>query len=294
MEWVAYHKTLAFTDIIIVSNDCDDGSLGLLDALGAAGELTHILQTVPPDTAPQKNAERVAREAGLFRDGDWVLWLDLDEFLLPSPPHETIGDLIQSLGDAEAVMIAWRFFGDSGNQDWPGRHVSEAFQMAAPRTKGANAQVKTLFRYGPAIERLDIHRPVLKPGTTRDAFPAITSSRWPVDDKFYDTTRDRPFNRLVAQKRPYILGQIAHFSIRTPSLFARKAERGDGYYADPQAVARDDAVYRRRNFNTVQELGLAARKPATDRELERLYHLPGVAEACGKIRDFRIDTDSGR
>ena len=294
MEWVAYHKALGFTDIVIVSNDCEDGGDILLDVLSDAGELTHIRQQVPRGVAPQKNAERLAREANLFQEGDWVIWLDLDEFLLPSPPAQTIDDLIAATGEADALLIAWRFFGDSGNADWPGRHVSRDFLMAAPRKKGANAQVKTLFRFGPAIEKLDIHRPVLKAGTTREEFPAITSSGGPAADLFYDTTRDRPFNRLVDQGRPYILAQIAHFSIRTPKMYARKAERGDGYYADPQAVARDADTYRRRNFNTVPEEGLVLRKAATDREILRLYTLPGVAAACEKIEDFRLDTESGQ
>lgn len=293
MEWVAYHKLVGFTDIVVVSNDCDDGSDRLLDALADAGELTHILQSVPPGIAPQKNAEAVARDAGLFRAGDWVLWLDLDEFLVLSPPAETLTDLIAALGGAEAIAIAWRFFGDNGHETWPGRHVSESFLMAAPRRRGSNAQVKTLFRHGPAIERLDIHRPILKAGTTRDDFPALTSSGGPVDDKFYDTSRDRPFNRLVEQRRPYILGQIAHFSIRTPDMFARKSQRGDGYYANPQAVERNDEMYRRRNFNAVSEAALARHKPAVDAEMARLFAFPAVAEACLQIEGFRFDTDSG-
>lgn len=294
LEWVAYHKAIGFSDIIIVSNDCTDGGDDLLDILSDAGELTHIKQQVPAGVAPQKNAERLAREAGSFADGDWILWLDLDEFLIPSPPAEHVDDLIEAMGEAHALMIAWRFFGDSGNTGWPGRHVSRDFLMAAPRKKGANAQVKTLFRYGPAVERLDIHRPVLAPGTRRTDFPAMTSSGSPADDLFYDTSRDRPFNRLVNQRRPYILAQIAHFSIRTPTMFVRKAQRGDGYYADPNAVARDAQMYRRRNFNTVTEDGLAQRKPATDREMIRLYTLPGVAAACDKIEEFRLDSESGR
>jgi hypothetical protein len=293
LEWVAYHKLVGFTDIVVVSNDCDDGSDRLLDALAEAGELSHINQIVPRGIAPQKNAEAVAREANLFHTGDWVIWLDLDEFFVLSPPAETLTDLIAALGEAQAVAIAWRFFGDSGQATWPGRHVSESFLMAAPRRRGSNAQFKTLFRNGPAIERLDIHRPILKAGTTRHDFPVLTSSGEPVDDKFYDTSRDRPFNRLVEQRRPYILGQIAHFSIRTPDMFARKSRRGDGYYADPQAVERNDEMYRRRNFNAVSEAALARHKPMVDAEMARLLAIPAVASACREIEGFRFDTESG-
>ncbi len=293
MEWVAFHKTLGFTDIIVVSNDCDDGSDALLDALADAGEARHIRQTVPEGIAPQANAERVAREAGCFQNGDWIIWLDLDEFLLPSKPAHDVDDLIARIEPAEACMIAWRFFGDSHHPTWPGRHVSQDFTLAAPRRLAINAQVKTLFRYGPLIERLDIHRPVLTAEATSETFPVITSSGLPTDPEFYNRRRRRPFNRLVAQKRPYILGQIVHFSIRTQDMFALKSMRGDGYYADPQTVARNEELYRKRNFNVATETGLADRKPETDQEMQRLHAIPAVAAACANIKSFRLDSESG-
>ncbi len=282
LEWVAYHRVIGFSRIVVVSNDCDDGSDVLLDRLAEAGVVEHIRQEVPQGIAPQANAERVAREAGVFRGGDWIMWLDADEFLLPSPPHQTVEDLIAAIGDAAALMMAWRFFGDNHHKHWPGRHVSADFTLAARRRRGQNAQVKTLFRHGPEIARLDIHRPVLADGVTRGDFPVVTSAGNPADDRFYQPS-SRPFNRLVAEQRPYILGQVAHFSIRTPDMYARKALRGDGYYADPQAVPRTDELYSKRNFNDVQEFGLAERAEATTAEMHKLLQNPRIAEASAAI-----------
>ena len=33
LEWIAYHKSIGFTDIVILSNDCEDGSDEMLDHL---------------------------------------------------------------------------------------------------------------------------------------------------------------------------------------------------------------------------------------------------------------------
>lgn len=287
LEWVAYHRVIGFSRIVVVSNDCDDGSDLLLDRLAEAGVVTHIRQEVPKGTAPQANAERLARDAGVFRNGDWVMWLDADEFLLPSPPHRSLGDMIAAMGEAAALMVAWRFFGDNHHQHWPGRHVSPDFTLAARRRRGQNAQVKTLFRYGPEIARLDIHRPVLAEGITPEAFPVITSAGNPVDARFYEPGT-RPFNRLVGERRPYILGQVAHFSIRTPDMYARKARRGDGYYADPQAVPRTDALYAKRNFNDVPETGLAARADETTKAMLHLLKNKAIEAACRAIPGFRL------
>jgi hypothetical protein len=37
LEWVAYHLAIGFTDIVICTNDCVDGSLALLERLQELG-----------------------------------------------------------------------------------------------------------------------------------------------------------------------------------------------------------------------------------------------------------------
>ena len=41
LEWIAYHKIIGFTDIVILSNDCEDGSDEMLDHLSKSGEIIH-------------------------------------------------------------------------------------------------------------------------------------------------------------------------------------------------------------------------------------------------------------
>lgn len=115
LEWVAYHKVVGFTDIVIYSNDCDDGSDDLLDRLAEAGEVEHVRHTPPEGVAPQQSASRLAQAAGTFRDGDWVMWLDLDEYLVPNVGDQTLDALIAEIGDVDALLVAWRHFGDGGN-----------------------------------------------------------------------------------------------------------------------------------------------------------------------------------
>ena len=284
LEWVAYHRQLGFDKIIVVSNDCDDGSDELADALDSAGAIAHLRQTVPENVPPQTNAERMAREADLFQFGDWVIWLDLDEFLLPHPKRPTLRSIVDAIAPAKALMIAWRFFGDSGNKTWPGRHVGPDFVRAAARRRGRRAQVKTLFQYGPQIEKLDIHRPVLVQGTTQSEFPVVTSADVPADPSFWDYRRRRGFNRMTGAERPYVLGQVAHFCVRTPDAFALKSSRGDGYFSDPQAVARDANFYNKKNFNDVEELELSHHADATESEMKRLLRSEYVAHAENRVQ----------
>lgn len=42
LEWVAFNRVIGVTDFLIYSNDCDDGTAELLDALATAGLVVHL------------------------------------------------------------------------------------------------------------------------------------------------------------------------------------------------------------------------------------------------------------
>ena len=49
LEWIADHKIIGFTDIVILSNDCEDGSDEMLDHLSKSGEIIHLRNDGPYD-----------------------------------------------------------------------------------------------------------------------------------------------------------------------------------------------------------------------------------------------------
>ncbi len=53
LEWLAHHKGVGFTEFLVFSNDCDDGTDAMLDRLDAMGELTHI-RNDRPDSGPHE------------------------------------------------------------------------------------------------------------------------------------------------------------------------------------------------------------------------------------------------
>ena len=288
LEWVAFHKVIGFTDIVVVSNDCDDNSDRLLDALDTAGELTHIIQTVPVGAAPQKAAAEYVANKNVFKNGDWVMWLDLDEFLLVNSEDHQLESLIERIGNVDAVSIAWRFFGDSGVNSWPGRQIAPEFHRAEKRNRQKSPQVKTLFRYDERISRLDIHRPRLADGVGSDDFDWISSSGEKVDPAFFETGRRNLFNRITDGSRFYRLGQIMHFCTRTPDMFEKMAKRGDGYFpSDNNPVVRDEQFYERKNLNEVTELSALSMERPTVEYMAKLLENNEIYDACNSIDGFK-------
>ena len=82
LEWIAYHKIIGFTDIVILSNDCEDGSDEMLDHLSKSGEIIHLRNDGPYDERGiQFAALKLADRQKAVKEADWIMHLDIDEFL---------------------------------------------------------------------------------------------------------------------------------------------------------------------------------------------------------------------
>lgn len=288
LEWVAFHKVIGFTDIVVVSNDCSDGSDILLDALAEAGEITHINQIVPKDKAPQKSAAELAISSNIFQSGDWVIWLDLDEYLFVNTEDHQLESMINSIGNADAISIAWRFFGDSGVTTWPGRQIAPQFNKAEKRRRTKRPQVKTLFRFDERISTIDIHRPELRSNIGPEGFNWISSSGKKVDPAFFESRKHNLFNRITDGSRFYKMGQILHFSIRTLDMFEKRKTRGDGYFpAENNPIVRDHRFYQKKNHNEVTENSMLPLEKPTVNYMANLLQNKRIAEICDSIDGFK-------
>ena len=68
LEWLAHHRLTGFTDFLVLSNDCTDGTAAMLDRLAAMGLLTHLPNPAPHPKGPQWRALALA-DAHPLREG---------------------------------------------------------------------------------------------------------------------------------------------------------------------------------------------------------------------------------
>jgi len=244
LEWVAYHRAIGFDRIVIAHNDCTDGSAELLAALDAIGWVTALENPVPEGTAPQQAAAQALAASGCIAPGDWVIWLDLDEFLNIHTGDGTVTALTEAIGEAKALLVPWRLFGDSHGAEFRGRFLDPAFRFAAGRDRVENWALKTLFRYGPAIARLDIHRPWLVEGSGWTREEVLTAAGKPMDRRHGPNLRwlsgvnPRSFPRMGLHDAGWDLAQINHYALRSKALYALKRLRGRGYWVEAQSKTK--------------------------------------------------------
>lgn len=293
LEWVAYHRAIGFDRIVIVSNDSDDGTTELLDRLHEAGVVHHLHHQVADGKSPQGKAAQAANASGLIKDGDWVIWLDADEFLNIHAGQGKIDDLIAAISPARALLIPWRVFGDSGNDTFPGRFVSTDFTRAAAREFKGNQIIKTLFQHVEGQTRLSPvanHRPHLLRRKAYGAHEAVNAGGRPIDMSFPPNRRwiggieGKANFSIPDADYDWTLAQVNHYMLRTREMFNLKAYRGRGFLniVKGKPVVRPrhtPAFFADQNRNDDEDTTILRHSPATTRELETLLDNAAIRDA---------------
>lgn len=271
VEWVAWHRMLGFTSVIVATNDCTDGSDTLLDALAAQGAVTHLPHTPAPGIAPQDSGMRAALAHLATTPTDWLLHIDSDEFLNPTT---TLPDLLALGADAHVIALPWRAFGDSGHTQWPGAtipHFTRCEAGPSPET----TKFKSLFRpaafahahdHMPMHPRIPAPRVIAANGQTLDPAPLLSDKH---------QSRYRPSDISLAPG----LAVINHYAIRSEDVFRLKALRGDGQGKDGAKYRPGGRWHRIANRNEAEDRSALRLWPAAQAEMTRLRALTGVARA---------------
>lgn len=284
LEWLAYHLVIGFDRIVVVSNDCTDGSDCLLDCVSRHAPLDHVMQTVEGPNAPQHQAQHAAREAGLLRSGDFVCWLDADEFLNIHAGAGYLVDVRAAIGSADGICMNWKLFGAAGRHQWPGRQLDPVFSRCGPPLGKSVQFCKTLFRLTDDIEFLAIHRPVLRLDAARDHPVWLRGDGQRLDPTF---VHDRLPKGLPPSRLPgfpsYQIAQINHYAVRTPDLYALRVSRGDGSVArdQPHRIKRryNSRHYRRYDRNLFRDRTIQRHAAATSARMSHLLEQPDIAAA---------------
>ena len=280
LEWLAHHRAVGFTDFLVFSNDCSDGTDALLDRLQALGALTHVRNPGPWREGPQWAALKLAEKHPLLRAADWVLVLDIDEFVNIHAGDGTLAALTATLPEATAIALTWRLFGNAGVVDFTDAPVTAQFLRAAPAGMTwpwRASLIKTLFRNDGAYRKLGVHRP-------RAPDPArIAQTRW-VDGSGRALPDSYRSGRLFTPlgQDPWQLVQLNHYALGSMQGYVLKCDRGR---ANRDASAFDLSYWVERNFCGVEDRTIARYADATaagmaglrtDAEIDRL-HRAGVA-----------------
>jgi hypothetical protein len=254
LEWLAHHRACGFTDFLVFSNDCTDGTDAMLDRLQAMGQLTHVRNDGPHSEGPQWAALKAADKHPLMAAADWVLFFDIDEFVNIHIGDHTLPALLAALPDATAIPLTWRLFGNAGVIGYDDKPVTETFTQAAPAElhwPWRAALFKTLFRNDGSYKKLGVHRP--RSPQNIDGQRWFDGSGRELPPEFHRTKIFSPFGR-----DNYGLVQLNHYALGAMESYLVKCDRGR---ANRDASRFDMGYWVERNFCEVEDRSISALAP---------------------------------
>lgn len=265
LEWLAHHLAVGFTDFLVFSNDCDDGTDLMLDRLQQMGRITHIRNTRHDKGGVQWGALKQADKHPLVKQADWILPLDVDEFVNIHIGNHQLPDLFAALPQATAIPLTWRLFGNNDVVDFIDAPIRQQFTRAAPIPcywPWKSAMFKTLYRNDGTYGKLGIHRP-RQPDKSR-----LNKARW-----FDGSGNELP----AAYKNQKIfsnfwldnckLVQLNHYALGAKQSYVLKRSRGRAVHAEHR-LGMDYWV--ERNFNQAGDDSILALSPQVEQHLAAL------------------------
>lgn len=276
IEWLAHHLTVGFDEIYVYTNDCRDRTKEILVALGQEFPIYHF-DNEPPYRAATIQAEalRLARRNKRVSGADWVLHIDADEYVNVTAGGRKIADLTALHADADAVAIAWKFFGNGGLSHWdPTVRSLRQFTRCELAPELDRVAFKTMFR--PSRFRLySVHTPKLPHDA--EALKVVNTVGQPMPIAKMLTKRGSGYPIEEIGLASWDNARLHHYHVRPDELQRAKHARGDANGRGTRKRRFGSDYYLSANRNEGQDTDILHYAEETERLMQQMRSVPGVA-----------------
>ncbi|MCR9126557.1 MAG: glycosyltransferase family 2 protein [Rhodobacteraceae bacterium] len=273
LEWLAHHRAIGFTDFVIYTNDCSDGTDHLLDRLATLGIVHHRRNDDWRGNSPQQHALNTARADPVVRAADWVAHIDVDEFINIRTGNGCLDALLARMPPGTShIAMTWRLFGHNGVVGLRDAPVIAQFERCAPSycpKPHVAWGFKTLQNGLDAYARLGGHRP-------NKPLPEMSDRiRW-ANGSGVDVTEALARRGWRSSRKTvgYDLVQLNHYALRSAEGFLIKRQRGRALHVD-RGIGLN--YWLRMDWNDTTDLSIQRNLPRMLAERDRLMADPQVA-----------------
>jgi hypothetical protein len=297
LEWVAHHKVLGFDRICVASNDCSDGSKELLEALAAGGFIEHLHHIVLPGQGPQRVAYAKMREHLSIDDTEWLMVLDIDEFLNVHVGNHQVCDLVARAGpECDIISLHALCFTGHGQQHWEPGPICPRQQWRLPLTHRSNRAMKSLTRHPRRFQ--SIHNHSVAHLTTGHHTSLLIMAG---DGRQFRPEPGVPLAQQLRNKRlrggEHQLAHYNHYCVKTWDSFNLRRMRGRG--ASGLTAPNDrhtDEYYIQRSTPDTKDLSIGKYAEAVKKEMANMLQMRAIGLAqqeCDRVysemcKPFRI------
>jgi hypothetical protein len=210
----------------------------------------------------------------MVRKSDWLICMDVDEFMNIKIGDGTLAALYAAVGGANMISLTWRMFGNSGVVDYQDRPVIGQFDRCAPEFIRNPYQAwgfKTLFRNNDIFRKLGVHRPKGLRPEHRNQVAWVNGSGQPMPESMLSNGW-----RSTVSTYGYDWVQLNHYAVRSVESFLVKRDRGRVNHVDRD---QRNAYWFRMNHNIESDPSIRRMIPALEEEMARLLADPDIRAA---------------
>lgn len=284
LEWIAHHRTIGVNRFLIYTNDCSDGTDALLDRLDTLGIVEHRRNENWRGKSPQQFALNQAQREPSLRSADWIIHIDVDEFIDIRCGNGTLHDALERMPDATNIAMTWRLFGANGKSTLSDALVIEEFDRAAPRfcPKPHTAWgIKTMFRNTGSYGKMSCHRPNKLDPDRRGEVRWMNGSGRDITEEVIDRGW-----RSSVKSVGYELIQLNHYALRSAESFLIKRQRGRALHVD-RTIGLNYWI--RMDWSYHRDLSIQRNLPRLKAELARILSDPEVRRLNDAGRKWHRD-----
>lgn len=280
LEWLAYHRHIGISDILVYVNDCEDGTDLLLQRLQELGLVRVLPNPGSRDQGMMQGAAftHMIRNR-LFGNADYILSMDVDEFVLIAAGKGRLADLFEATGPFDVLSMMEANFGNAGRKTFEPGFVTEQFrrrQTLSPDQGRAERGVKSLVR-----PRRDLQFRNHRPMRTRTGAPLVwldgSGAAMPAS---FTGSLD---NSIDCRGR-YRLARINHYPLKSWDDYLVKRERGQVTNTEKLVGKR---YWRRRDGDDEDDIAILRHADAIREGVERLLADAEIARLHGAAVDWR-------
>jgi len=219
LDWIAHHKVLGFDNIVVCTNDCDDGTDAILDVLQEKGLVRHHRTRIWPRAGIHRSALKQSRRYKETTEADWLYVCDVDEYLNVKIGDGSARALVAASGaNIDVIAVPWRLFSPNGIRDLRDEPVTRQFidgEKDHRANRHAGKFVKSLFTGLENVKRIGLHGPIQRAELDRELVRVLPGGAP------YTKEGKRTENPPV-----FDIAQVNHYALRSVDSFLIKKDRG--------------------------------------------------------------------
>ena len=226
-EWILHHKEEGVSEFVLLNNNSSDDSPRIASNLGAT------VIACPEKYSQEKYfniyGSNATKWEGSFMRSDWIMIIDVDEFVYARKGVETIPQYLSTISDSvDGIRLTFKMFGSSNNVFQPQSVINEYTLRGKDNQRLPPPQdwnYKTIYRNRNAEVKRKIYTHAPEP------FGQVI---YPVDyDELDPTASFVSTGRRYCEKSNDFLESekflnLNHYSIQSrENFFYKKARKGD-------------------------------------------------------------------